>query len=162
MFPRKALSIAVAASSLLLGACGLVKHDPVTEVTADAYVNTRWRGSLVTPATLAGAVQMNGTAIMQPGKSAGNTDLSVNLSNATPGGLHPWQLRRGQCGQDEGVIGPAGAYQAVKIGSNGRGSGVATVPMATPTSGSFFVTVQASAANPETIVACGNLAPPAS
>jgi hypothetical protein len=33
--------------------------------------------------------------------------------------------------------------------------------MPTPTSGSYFVTVRASAANAEVIVACGNFAPPA-
>jgi hypothetical protein len=32
--------------------------------------------------------------------------------------------------------------------------------MPMPTSGNYFVTVSASAANAETVVACGNLAPP--
>ncbi|MEP6691174.1 MAG: hypothetical protein ABJD07_08450 [Gemmatimonadaceae bacterium] len=155
------LSVAAAASSLALGACNPFHHDPVTEVSRDAYANTRWRASLVTPASLAGAVQMNGTAIMQPGRTTGTTDLSLNIGNATPGGLHPWQVRRGQCGMDEGVVASAESYKPVKIGDNGRGSVTATIPMLTPTSGNYFVTVQASAANSETIVACGNLAPPA-
>lgn len=162
MRTRNVLSIAVAASTLVLGACNPFHHDPAVAVTPDAYQNTRWRGSLVTPATLAGAVQINGTVIMQPGKSGGTTDLSVNLGNATPRGVHPWQLRRGQCGMDEGVVGSAASYPSIKVGDNGRGSAVASISMTTPTSGNYFVTVQASAANPETVVACGNLAPPAS
>jgi hypothetical protein len=35
-----------------------------------------------------------------------------------------------------------------------------TVPLVMPTEGRYYVSVAASAANPETIVACGNLAAP--
>ena len=56
----------------------------------------------------------------------------------------------------------AGAtYKPLKIDDDGRAETGVTVPGATPDSGAFFVTVAASAANPETVVACGNLAPPA-
>ena len=57
-------------------------------------------------------------------------------------------------------LAPAEAYKSIKVGDDGRGYASATVSMTTPTSGSYFVTVQASAANPEMIVACGNLAAP--
>jgi hypothetical protein len=50
--------------------------------------------------------------------------------------------------------------RSIKVGDDGRGAATATVPMTTPTSGSYFVTVQASAANPEMTVECGNLAAP--
>lgn len=152
------LVLAVSVSALT--ACNPFRREPVTEVSRDANVNSRWRAALVTPASLVGAVQMNGAATMQPGRDNANTDFSLSLSNATPGGLHPWQVHRGQCGSDDGVVGLAGAYRSIKVGDDGRGSATATVPMPTPTSGSYFVTVQASAANPETIVACGNLAAP--
>ena len=36
---------------------------------------------------------------------SGNTTVSLDLANATPGGLHPWQLHRGQCGSDDGIVG---------------------------------------------------------
>ncbi len=147
-------------SALTLASCNPFHHEPVTEVTHDVNVNARWRATLVTPATLVGAVQINGTAAMQPGRTTGNTDFSLSIANATPGGLHPWQVHHGQCGADDGILGAPGAYQPIKVGDDGRGKASATVPMTTPTSGSYFVTVQASAANPETAVACGNLAPP--
>ena len=153
------LVLAIAASTLALGACNPFHREPVTEVSRDANVNLRWRAALVTPASLAGAVQMNGTATMQP--SGNNTDFSVSIANATPGGLHPWQVHRGQCGMDDGVFGSAAAYKPIKVGDDGRGAATARVAMPTPTSGSYFVTVRASAANAEVIVACGNLAPPA-
>jgi hypothetical protein len=103
---------------------------------------------------------MKGTAAMTPGSNAGNTRVSVDLSNASPGGVHPWRLRRGQRGQDSGVFGVADAYKSLTVDAEGRASGAVTVPLAMPTEGRYYVSVAASAANPETIVACGNLAPP--
>lgn len=153
--------LALAVSTLALAACNPFHREPVTEVSRDVNVNARWRAALVTPATLVGAVQMNGAAAMQPGRNGAETDISLSLANATPGGVHPWQVHRGQCGADEGILGSAGAYPPIKVGDDGRGQATATVLMTTPTTGSYFVTVSASAANAETVVACGNLAPPA-
>jgi hypothetical protein len=152
----------LSAATLAVAACNPFHRAPVTEVTTDANMNSRWRASLVTPAALVGAVQINGTASMQPGRTSEETSVSLNLANATPGGVHPWQVHRGQCGADEGVLGSADSYRSVKIDDEGNAKTTVTVPMATPTSGSYFVTVSASAANASTIVACGNLAPPAS
>ena len=152
--------LTLAVSAFALAACNPFHRDPVTEVSRDANLNTRWRASLVTPATLVGAVQMKGTATMAPRPGGDDTDVSLRLANATPGGRHPWQVHRGQCGADEGVFGAPEAYRAIKIGDDGRGRADARVPVGTPATGSFFVTVGASAANPETVVACGNLAPP--
>ena len=76
---------------------------------------------------------------MAPGTKTGNTTVLLVLANATPGGLHPWQLHRGQCGSDEGVFGSAAAYPAAKVGNDGRATSSATVPLETPTTGSYFV-----------------------
>ena len=155
----------LATGSLALVACNPfrspLKQDPVVQVsTRDANVNSRWHGSLASPSNLAGAVQMTGSATMTPGTNTGNTNVAVNLSNASPGGMHPWQLHRGQCGTDGGVFGTADAYKALKVDDQGRASSVVTVPLVMPADGQFYVSVGASAANPETIVACGNLASP--
>jgi hypothetical protein len=128
--------------------------------TKDENLNTRWHANLATPAELAGAVQMNGSASMAPSTKSGNTTIVLDLANATPGGLHPWQLHLGQCGYDEGVFGAADLYHAAKVGSNGHATSTANVPITTPTTGSYFVIVRASAANDAMTVACGNLAPP--
>lgn len=164
MSNRRSVSAALALPALipvlLLAACNPFHRDPVVEVRRDANQNARWHGSLVTPAGLAGAVQMRGSASMTPDGNPEKTRVTLDVSNASPGGNHPWQLHRGQCGFDEGVVGPADAYRSVKIDDKGRGSGAVTVPVEMPTTGSYFVSVGASAANPETIVACGNLAAP--
>lgn len=152
---------ALALSIFAVTACNPFRHQRAVEVsTGDVNLNTRWHASLASPADLAGAVQMEGTATMTPAASGGNTTVSLNIANASPGGVHPWAVHRGQCGADDGLFGPADAYQPVKIESDGRGSAVATIPLETPTTGMYFVSVRASAGNAEMVVACGNLAPP--
>ena len=93
-------------------------------------------------------------------KDPGQTRAHVEVSNAVPGGQHPWHVHRGQCGSDQGVFGPADAYKPLKVSGDGRASENATLSVALPKSGSYFVNVHASAKNMSTIVACGNLAPP--
>ena len=102
----------------------------------------------------------NGSASMSPGTRSGNTTVCLHLPNPTPGGVHPWQLHRGQCESDEDVFGSAELYQPATVGGDGRATSSATVPIETPTTGSYFVVVRASAANEAMTVACGNLAPP--
>ena len=103
---------------------------------------------------------MTGQISMSPGSNAGNTNVALLLANASPGGMHPWQLHRGQCGTDDGVFGSADAYKTLKVDEYGRASSNANVPLVMPNDGRYFVSVGASAANPETIVACGNHASP--
>jgi hypothetical protein len=162
---RSPLRVIVAIGTLAAVACNPfrspLKQAPVVQVSArDANANSRWHGTLTSPSALAGAVQMKGSAAMSPAGNAGNTYVSVDLSNASPGGVHPWQLHRGQCGADEGVFGMASAYKSLTVDDQGRANGSVTVPLVMPTTGNFFISLGASAANPETIVACGNLAPP--
>ena len=162
---RPPLYTLAAAGALALLACNPfrspLKQDPVVRVTtSDANVNSRWHGTLASPSNLAGAVQMTGQISMSPGSSAGNTSVMLLLANASPGGLHPWQLHRGQCGMDDGVFGSADAYQSLKVDEYGRATGTATVPLVMPLDGRYYVSVGASVANAQTIVACGNLASP--
>jgi len=150
----------LALSTVTLVACNPFHHeDPVQVNTKDGTLNSRWHANLASPADLAGAVQMNGTASMAPAGSQ-STTVMLDLANATPGGHHPWALHRGQCGSDQGLIGSAGAYPVAEVGHDGHATSSATLPIEAPTSGSYFVTVAASSANEAVVVACGNLAPP--
>ena len=82
--------VTLALSAVALAACNPFHHDPPVMVSqTDVNVNTRWHGTLTTPATLAGAVQMTGTVSMAPGSNSGSTTVSLTLANATPGGVHP-------------------------------------------------------------------------
>ena len=158
---RNSTSLLLTVSTLALAACNPFHRDPVTEVTRDVNLNTRWSATLVTPTSLAGAVQMKGSATMQPGENSGITEFALRIDNATPGGRHPWQVHRGQCGADEGLVGAANAFGTVNIDDDGRGKASGSIRMTTPTLGNYFVTVSASPTNSEMVLACGNLAPPA-
>jgi hypothetical protein len=159
MYNRRLLLLAV--SAFALTSCNPFHHESAVEVsTRDENLNARWHANLATPAELAGAVQMNGSASMAPGTKSGTTIVSLALANATPGGVHPWQLHRGQCGSDDGIVGSAGAYPLAKVGRDGHATASANLTLDTPTVGNYFVSVSASAANDAVTVACGNLAPP--
>ena len=162
---RIPLCTIVATGTFALAACNPFRsplaHEPVVQVTTrDANMNSRWHGQLTSPANLAGAVQMTGQISFTPDKNPDNTNVAIVLSNASPGGLHPWQAHRGQCGADEGVFGSESNYNPLKVDENGRASSSATVPVMMPREGNYYVSVGASAANPTMIVACGNMAPP--
>jgi hypothetical protein len=153
--------LAAAAVAIATGACGSrapVQIDPDAQPTV-----ARWNATLETPSGLAGAIQLQGSGWMAAGTNGDTTrtQASVQISNASPGGRHPWHVHRGQCGNDLGILGAAAAYKPLEVGSNGRATSTATLDLPAPASGEYFINVHASPTNVGTIVACGNLAPPA-
>jgi hypothetical protein len=160
MFANRVLTTTLV---LLAGAaCNPFHRGQAVRVSAeDAALNTRWHANLASPASLAGAVQMNGSASMAPAMDSTRTIVTLSLANAAPGGVHPWEARLGECGMvtDYGVFGASEDYKQLKVGSDGHANGSATVSRRTPVSGGYFVAVYASDAN-RMVVACGNMAPP--
>ena len=158
---RSPTLLALVAAALALGGCSVFQQKSAVKMSAtDVTLNSSWHAHIASPSQLAGAVQMNGTASMAPGQKRGTTLVVLKLGNTSPGGVHPWAIHRGQCGADEGVFGALEDYPSLRIGKDGTGSSSATVTRGTPTDGNYFVSVQASPANPELTVACGNLAAP--
>ncbi|MGH7626639.1 MAG: hypothetical protein ACREOJ_15160 [Gemmatimonadaceae bacterium] len=151
-----------AAAAVSLSACGLLHHSaPAVQLSqGDVALHSTWHATLSSPSDLTGAMQVSGRASMAPGSNHDQTIVSLTLSNATPGGVHPWEIHHGQCATDAGIIGQANAYAPIKIENDGTGSASATLPLVTPDSGSYFIAVRASTANPGLVVACGNFAPP--
>jgi hypothetical protein len=145
---------------LTLGACG--GHQAV-QINPNAQpLGTRWNGTVSSPPELAGVSAIRGQAWMgSDEKNASQTQAHVDISNAVPGGVHPWHVHRGQCGTDQGIFGPADAYDPLKVDGKGRSSSTARLAVPLPKTGAYFVSIHASANNMRTIVACGNLAPPA-
>jgi hypothetical protein len=147
-------------SALALASCG--GRQPV-EINPDTQsLATRWNGTVSSPPELAGVSAIRGQAWM--GSDAKNPDQTVahvEIGNAVPGGVHPWHVHRGQCGSDQGILGPPDAYKPLKVEGSGRANSTAELSIPLPKTGAFFVNVHASARNMGTIIACGNLAPPA-
>jgi hypothetical protein len=152
--------VGLAVVSITLAACGSSKR-PVEINPQAQVVTTRWNATLATPPALAGAMQVKGTGWMgvDPG-DPNKARAHVSITNAVPGGEHPWHVHIGRCGQDQGIFGPAEAYRPLKIGSEGSAESDAEIGAAAPTSGEYFINVHASQDNMKTIIACGNLAPP--
>jgi hypothetical protein len=146
-----------ALSAISCGGRKAVEIDPSTQP-----VQNRWNGTLGSPPELAGVSAIRGSAWMgSHPEEADRTHAQVSLSNAVPGGVHPWHVHRGRCGGDQGIFGPADQYKPLKVDDNGRAVSDAELSVPTPRTGEFFVNIHASAKNMRTIVACGNLAPPA-
>ena len=157
---RIPVPIALLALTLGGGACHSSK--PTTALKpSDAARRNEWKASLFTPSGLAGAVQVRGTAVWSRDGDA--TSLAtVSISNATPGGSHPWHIHRGRCGDNGPIVGDASGYKPLAVDDKGNASATARLTMPLPESGSFYVNVHALATNMGTIISCGNLAPPVS
>jgi hypothetical protein len=153
---------AVLISALLAVALTSCGGRQSVEINPNAQtVATRWNAVLATPPELGGIAQVRGQGWMAPDEKGQDRSLAhVEISNAVPGGVHPWHVHRGQCGSDQGIFGPADEYKPLKVDGDGRASSNATLPVAFPRTGEYFVNVHASAKNMAAIVACGNLAPP--
>lgn len=160
---KSVMSMALFATALTLGACSMLQPKAAVEMKAtDVTLNSSWHAHVASPSELSGAVQMNGSASMAPGVKRGTTEVVMRLGNTTPGGVHPWAVHLGQCGADKGVFGAMEDYPSLRVGADGTGSSRATVALDTPSEGDYFVSVQASPANHDLTVACGNLAAPTS
>lgn len=144
----------------VIAACG---GRPPVQIDPNARPATpRWNAMLQTPANLTGVAQVRGAGWMAASaRDSSRTEAHVDISNAAPGGQHPWHVHRGSCGNDTGIVGDSTAYQALDVGSDGKASSTAILKLPAPASGDYFVDVHAAANNMSTIVACGNLAPPA-
>lgn len=126
----------------------------------NAGSSTQWNGTLSTPTGMTGAVDVDGNASLAS-SGVSTSVVTVSITNAAPNGAHPWHLYQGQCGDNSStIVGTGTTYPPLLVDKYGKATASATVPIALPTSGSYFVAVNASEANMQTVVACGNLAMP--
>ena len=154
MITRHILFAAIALSAACFGG-------PAVEIDQDPEIPAvRWQGVVMTPASLAGAVQIAGTAWMASGENPNETRVRIEIENASPGGTHPWQVQRGRCGAAGTLFGSPADYEPIEVDDDGQGTSDAEIDVAFPRTGDFSVEVLASATNRQLVVACSNLAPP--
>jgi len=153
-----AVSIAAVATIVATAACNPF-HTTANEIKVqDIPVGERWNAALATPSGLQGAVQVRGTGYLA--RDPGGSKAVIHVSNATPGGVHPWSVRVGHCGGENEVFGDPSAYRNLKIDKDGTAQTSANLSAPFPTSGDYSLEVRASPTNMGTVIACGNLAPP--
>lgn len=152
---RLAISLLLAAAV----ACNPFRRQQAVEISdSGPSYGSRWNATLATPSALVGALDIHGTAWMAP--AGGHTVASVTISNAAPGGVHPWHVHQGRCGGNGAIVGPADAYPPLNVQSDGTATAQANPDFPLPSSGDYHVNVHAASDNMGTIIACGNLAPP--
>ena len=133
---------------------------PAAEIRNAEYpLGTRWTARLATPANLQGALQVTGTAWIARGDRPGRTHAEIEINNAIPGGRHPWRIHRGWCGST-GSVETEEPLGVLEVGSDGQAFKSVDLEWPTPEAGRYMVQVHASPANLQTVIACGNLAPP--
>lgn len=113
-----------------------------------------WTTTLVPVSEASGAIA--GTAELDSTGPATSTAM-ISIRGDQPGAIRPWHVHHGQCGQDGAVLGSASEHPPVKVGQNGTGTATATLGVAPPAGGDYLVNLHASAADLQTIVACGDL-----
>jgi hypothetical protein len=137
------------------------RRDPAVAMHADgATMAAQWNGTLAPPAGRGGAAPLAGVVTATPGLDGTRTYVHVTLASAPPRAAYPWQLREGSCGDAGRVVGALDAYRALAVNDEGRAAGAATVPIRLAPGARYHVRVGASAADPETLVACAELTPP--
>jgi hypothetical protein len=158
MLRHNVFSIAAIATIVATGACNPFHHTANEIKVQDIPVGERWNATLATPSGLQGAVQVRGSGYLA--RDPNGSKAVIHISNATPGGVHPWSIRTGLCGNENPVLGDASAYPNLKVDKDGTAQGGATLSTPFPTSGDYSLEVRASTTNMGTVIACGNLAPP--
>src|SRR5687767_9283845 len=115
---------------------------------------TDWSGMASGSSGFAGA-GANATAR----STAGGTTVSVAFREARgmTGTVRPWHVHYGSCGNDQGIVGDAGAYTPLRPGSDGTATVSATLSMPLDPARSYFVNIHKSPTELQTIVACGAL-----
>jgi hypothetical protein len=145
-----------AAALLVAAACSQVPKVEVDPDNARVDVDVEppgqmetWRGTL----SPVGGSGVSGTAMAREMESA--THAMVNIQGAPSGGVHPWHIHEGRCGDANApIVGPASAYPPLNVGANGTASAQAHVPVVLNEATPYIVNVHASPTD-LTVVACG-------
>jgi hypothetical protein len=150
--------LAAIATIVAAAACNPFHKNANRITVQDIPVGERWNATLATPSGLQGAVQVHGTGYLA--RDPNGSKAVIHVSNATPGGVHPWSIRTGLCGTENPVFGDPSAYPNLRVDKKGEAQTSANLSASFPTTGGYSLEVRASPTNMGTVIACGNLAPP--
>jgi hypothetical protein len=98
---------------------------------------------------------ISGSATVQSRAAAAK--VTVHIMGAASGSVHPWHVHRGTCGNDKGIVGGAGEYKPLTVGTDGMSNAEVNIPVALNEDETYFVNIHKSASDLGTIVSCGAL-----
>ena len=101
--------------------------------------------------------KMSGTAVMKSTADDKGTEVDFKIMGDAANATHPWHVHRGSCAKPGGVWGGGASYKPIAADAKGAGESKATIAMAVPDTGSYYVNVHESTTNMAKQVACGDL-----
>lgn len=109
--------------------------------------------------TVAGkdGLAITGTAMMKGSDDEKSTIVEVEVKGDAAGSVRPWHIHIGSCAAGGGVLGGGRSYTPMTMDGMGGAKTKATLPIAMPDTGKYYVNVHESASNMGKIVACGDL-----
>jgi hypothetical protein len=99
--------------------------------------------------------QVRGTA--NAVSAVGETAITIEIENATPGARHPWHVHTGTCGNAGPPVGGGSNYPVLEIEAGGEERAVATIPVQLEDDAQYIVNVHQSPQAMSTIISCGAL-----
>ncbi|HUP21267.1 MAG TPA: hypothetical protein VM778_15120 [Gemmatimonadota bacterium] len=86
----------------------------------------------------------------------GETRVSVTMDGGSAGGVHPWYVHQGRCGEVGERVGSPQEYPSLKPNQRGDASATATIAVPLDPDDPYSVQIHQDE-DPETLVGCGNL-----
>lgn len=123
-----------------------------TAAVAMSPLHLEWEGKIAGK----DGSKITGEATMKEGEDGKSTVVEIMLVGDENGATRPWHVHVGSCAKGGGVFGGGKSYTPVAT-SGGHGMSKATLPVAVPDTGSYYVNIHESAGNMGKIVACGDL-----
>lgn len=137
-------------ASLFVGGIALAT---LTSVASAVAVATTWKGKFSGKE----GSKLTGDVSITPTADGAGAEVNVMIMGDAPGAVRPWHIHIGSCAKGGGVLGGGRAYTPMTMDGTGHGMAKATLPVAVPDTGSYYVNIHESAGNMGSIVACGDL-----
>lgn len=123
-----------------------------TAAVAMSPFHLEWEGKIVGK----DGSKITGEATMKEGADGKSTEVEIMLMGDEAGATRPWHVHVGSCAKGGGVFGGGKSYTPITT-EGMHGMSKATLPVAVPDTGSYYVNIHESAGNMGKIVACGDL-----
>lgn len=139
-----------------------MKRFPVATATVLVALSSSIAYGLVLHGSWSGMVmgkddsKIHGMATMKEGKD-NTTEVVVKLTGDTPSTTRPWHVHVGSCTKAGAPLGGGKPYSPMVGDAKGAAEGKATLALALPDTGSYYVNIHESSTNMGKIVACGDL-----
>jgi superoxide dismutase, Cu-Zn family len=134
----------------IVGVLVLAGCNGTTATPADVVWTTSIQGA-------AGWQHLSGDATVTwtPGASVFSTTMQI--AGDEPGAVRPWHVHFNTCATGGGIVGADGDYPRLNIGTDGTATVSTTVPTGLSAAAPYHINVHLSEAQPEVIIACGDL-----